>query len=207
MIPGLLMTCLGFLSGSVLYSYHLPLWLKHVDVVKVSPDHNPGSVNAIRAAGVPLGLLCMALDILKGCWPVFVAWYVLRLDAPLLCPVMLAPVLGHALALPYPFKGGKAIAATFGVLIGLIPLSWAAAALAFWYVVFSAVIVIRPNERRSVIVFGCFMLTCVLTALLATQRWWLMFGCLAVACVPAYKNAADLRRAETVAARTAAEKR
>ncbi len=206
-MTGLLLTVLGFLSGSILFSYHLPLWLKHVDVVAVSPDHNPGSVNAIRAAGLPVGLACVALDIFKGVWPVLVASRLLGPDTPLLCPVMLAPVLGHALAWAYPFRGGKAIATAFGALIGLIPFSWAAAGLAFWYVLFSTVVVVRPHERRSVLAFGCFMLTCLTTVLLSTHRWWLMAGCLAVSCVPAYKNAADIRRAEAPAPQSLAEKR
>ena len=37
---------LGFLSGSILFSYHLPLWFKRVDVVRTSADHNPGTANA-----------------------------------------------------------------------------------------------------------------------------------------------------------------
>jgi len=194
MTCALLFTCLGFLSGSILFSYHIPLWFRHVDIVQASCDHNPGAANAVRCAGVPLGLVCVALDIAKGCWPVFAASRILGVDTPLMCPVMLAPVLGHALGLAYRFRGGKAIAVTFGVLAGLLPLSRVVFVLAFWYVVFSVVIVVRPNEKRSVAAFGCFAASCLLLVLLRTHRWWLALGCLAVACVPAYKNWADIRR-------------
>ena len=36
----------GFLLGGVLFSYHLPKLLRGVDIVALSPDHNPGTANA-----------------------------------------------------------------------------------------------------------------------------------------------------------------
>ena len=38
----------GFASGSVLYSMVLPRWLRGVDVVALSDDHNPGTANAMK---------------------------------------------------------------------------------------------------------------------------------------------------------------
>lgn len=37
----LIAVVLGFLSGSVMYSYYLPLVFCHVDIIKESEDHNP----------------------------------------------------------------------------------------------------------------------------------------------------------------------
>ena len=45
----------GFVSGSVLYSMVLPRWIKGVDVVALSDDHNPGTANAFIKAGIPCG--------------------------------------------------------------------------------------------------------------------------------------------------------
>ena len=61
---------IGFLSGSVLFSYHIPMWLKHIDVVKESKDHNPGTSNAFKYAGVNIGILCLMADLAKSFLPV-----------------------------------------------------------------------------------------------------------------------------------------
>ncbi|MDD3411672.1 MAG: glycerol-3-phosphate acyltransferase [Eubacteriales bacterium] len=199
MLQCLFFCCVGFLCGSVLFSYHLPKWIRHVDVVALSRDHNPGTVNAIHFAGVPVGLLCLLLDMLKGFVPVAVAVRVMGPMNPLLSLVLLAPPLGHALAPWYGFHGGKAIATAFGVLAGLLPFSLAGFVLAFWYIFFSVILVIRPNERRTVVTFGCFSLTCLLGAL-RTGRIFLALGCCLLSCVPIHKNFADLRRMERQAA-------
>ena len=45
----------GYLSGSVLYGYLLPKYIKKIDVTKESPDQNPGVANAFLCAGAPIG--------------------------------------------------------------------------------------------------------------------------------------------------------
>ena len=148
-----LYSILGFLLGGVLFSYHLPKLLRGVDIVALSPDHNPGTANAVKLCGLPLGLLCLALDMAKGFLPVWLAMRRLPPDTLWLAPVLLAPVLGHALAVFYPFRGGKAVAVTFGTLLGLLPFSYAVFALALPYIFFSTIVVLHPNERRSVVSF------------------------------------------------------
>ena len=66
---------LGYLSGSILYSYYLPLWLKGLDVTLNTPDGNPGAFNCISKAGWPLGLAALACDVLKGAVPVLLGLY------------------------------------------------------------------------------------------------------------------------------------
>ena len=129
---------MGFLLGSILFSYHIPLWMKHIDIVKESLDHNPGTFNAIHLAGLPVGLLCLAADLAKGFLPVWLSIRCLGFAFPLLPLVLAAPVAGHAFTPWYGFRGGKAIAASFGSLMGLLPFSWAVLILAFWYVLFAA---------------------------------------------------------------------
>ena len=48
---------IGYLSGSILYAYLLPRYLKHVDVTEKSGDGNPGAANAFLYAGIPMGIL------------------------------------------------------------------------------------------------------------------------------------------------------
>ena len=93
------MTVFGLLCGSILFGRVLPKWIKGIDVTEVSNDHNPGTANAMKYAGVPVGILCLLGDLLKGALPVYVAvgrglvtdsWFPL---------IMAAPVLGHAYSL------------------------------------------------------------------------------------------------------------
>ena len=41
----------GYLSGSILYAYLLPKYICHIDIMKDSDDHNPGTFNAFALAG------------------------------------------------------------------------------------------------------------------------------------------------------------
>ena len=188
-----LLIVLSYLLGSVLFSYHLPKWVSGVDITKASEDHNPGAYNAFRFAGVPAGLGCLALDMLKGFLP---AWAALRLwgpDFPLLPLVMLSPVLGHAMAPWYAFGGGKAIATSFGVLAGLLPYSPAVWVLVFWHLFYSLVCVLHPNEKRSVATFLCFMGTCALAGL-RSHELPLAMGCVLMALPPLWKNLLSPRK-------------
>ena len=56
----------GYLSGSILYAYLLPKYICHIDIMKDSDDHNPGTFNAFALAGTQVGILVIALELLKG---------------------------------------------------------------------------------------------------------------------------------------------
>lgn len=146
----------GYLAGSVLFGRLLPKHFKGMDIEAVSEDHNPGTANVMKYAGIPLGLLCLVLDVGKGYLPVLWAVSVVPPVRLLFAGVMIAPILGHA----WPFwkegRGGKAIAVSFGVLLGVLRYSKSVWLLAALYLFFSLVFVIRPNERRSVYTFGIF---------------------------------------------------
>lgn len=91
MLIPVLFSIIGFLSGGILFSYHIPKMLKKVDVVALSPDHNPGTANAMKLCDVPVGLTCLACDLLKGYLPVWGALHWMRIEDPALALVMLAP--------------------------------------------------------------------------------------------------------------------
>lgn len=103
----------AWLSGSLMFSYWLGL-LVHRRLETVG-DGNPGGVNLLKAAGIGWGLLGIALDFLKGYVPVFVLSYSGAVSGYALVPIVVAPVLGHAFSPFMRFRGGKAIAVTFGV--------------------------------------------------------------------------------------------
>lgn len=155
-IECLIFMAAGYLMGSILFGYLLPKYLKNIDIEKVSEDHNPGTANVMKYAGVPLGLLCLLCDMAKGYIPLVWAGKVMSPVSLLFAGVMAAPVLGHAFPCFRRHHGGKAIAVSFGVLLGVLKYSRSVFLLVILYLFLSLVVVIRPNERRSVYTFFLF---------------------------------------------------
>lgn len=146
----------GFLSGSVMYSRLVPLLSTGKDVAALGADRNPGASNVFLNCGIPLGLLCLACDLLKGFLPVF--WAVHMVDIRLLAfaAVLSAPVLGHALAPLNHFHGGKCISTAFGCLLALLPVTRIVFVLAGLYIFFSVIVKINPTRYRSLLTFALF---------------------------------------------------
>ncbi len=82
-------------------------------------DGNPGAANVFRAGSKKLGLLAVFLDVIKGIPLVFISHSLFGL--PILSTVFIAvfAVLGHAFSPFLHWRGGKAVAVTFGVMLGL----------------------------------------------------------------------------------------
>jgi glycerol-3-phosphate acyltransferase PlsY len=108
---------IAFLSGAIPFSYLLgKLFDKDI---RNYGDGNPGAINAWKAGGYRLGILAILLDYLKGVVPVSLANFSFGFAGRELILVALAPVLGHAFSPFLRFRGGKAVAVTFGIWTGL----------------------------------------------------------------------------------------
>lgn len=105
---------LQFLSGSVMYSYLLAR-AKGINLRQIG-DGNPGSTNLWRAAGFKWGFTALLLDYFKGVFPLaFFSWNnSVNVTPFVICLAALAAVAGHAFSPFLKFKGGKAVATTFG---------------------------------------------------------------------------------------------
>lgn len=117
MIQRFLWVGLSFLIGA----FPFAVWLGRlygVDVRAVG-DGNPGATNAWKAGGWRLGVPVLVLDFIKAALPVGVARQAWGWDGGWLIAVSLAPILGHAFSPFLRGRGGKALAATFGVWTGL----------------------------------------------------------------------------------------
>ena len=150
---------LGYLSGSILYASIIPKYLFHIDPASLSNDKNPGTFNAFKYAGKKAGIPVIIMELLKGIIPVLIASKVLDTSNSLFAIVIAAPVIGHAFPVFNHFKGGKAIAVSFGVLMGLLPDFYPLLLLVIFYILFSAVIIIQPHLHRTIITFICFCIT------------------------------------------------
>lgn len=185
----IIMIAVGILCGSILFGQCLPMLLKKVDIVAVSGDHNPGTANAMQHAGIPVGILCLLGDIFKGVLPIHMALRLGLESGSLFSLILAAPVLGHAYSLFHRGKGGKAIAVSFGVLIGLLPIhTEPISALCMIYLFFSLVVRIRPHTRRTRITY-ILLAVCSLYMLYARWiPWQICGGMLLVSCIVVRKN-------------------
>lgn len=95
---------------------------------------NPGATNVMRIGGKKAAAITLAGDALKGLLPVLLAK---TLGTPnlVLAAVVFAAFLGHLYPIFFGFKGGKGVATSFGVALGV---SWflGLAALATWLAVY-----------------------------------------------------------------------
>lgn len=112
-------TVIGFLSGAVPYAVVLGRLFLRRDVRRYG-DGNPGSANAWKAGGWKVGLPAVLLDGFKGGIPVGLAHFLFGVRGWWLVPVALAPLLGHAFSPFLRFRGGKAVAVTFGIWLGVL---------------------------------------------------------------------------------------
>lgn len=173
---------IGYLNGSLLFGQYITKLIKGKDIIRESRDGNPGTANAFMLGGAVSGVLTLICELLKGFLPVFVFCHLFP-DSDLLPAAIIAPVLGHAFPVFHEFQGGKAIAVSFGALLGLFPNLKAVFILVFYYLLFSAVR-ISPHWRRSIVTFLCFAATsCVLI-----PNRQIVLGCLGIAVIVVGKH-------------------
>lgn len=159
-ITGLLFSIIGYFLGSILFAQLFTEKIKHINIESVSADGNPGTANAFKDAGFLCGALTLLCDLGKGTLPVYC--YIHSMSEQegcigpisfMLVPVMLTPVLGHAYSVFHHFQGGKCIAVSFGVLIGLLPyMPQPLLILAIIYIVL-ALLRIKPNDKCTMLAF------------------------------------------------------
>lgn len=109
---------LSFLSGALPFSVWVGRLALQTDIRRYG-DGNPGATNVVRSGGKGWGALALLLDTLKGTLPVGLAYFWAGLAGWLLVAVAVAPVAGHAFSPLLRFRGGKAVAVTFGMWAGL----------------------------------------------------------------------------------------
>lgn len=130
----------AYLLGAIPFGF-LIAKIRGIDIRTVGSG-NIGATNVFRSVSKPLGLLTFALDMLKGFCGV--QWIPLTLASltgqsyeGMALPVFAGAltVAGHNWTCFLGFKGGKGIATSAGMLLGLSPLG-VAIALAAWLITF-----------------------------------------------------------------------
>jgi glycerol-3-phosphate acyltransferase PlsY len=112
------MLLIAFVCGSLPFSVWVGKLLIKKDIRQFG-DGNPGAMNVFRGGNKLAGLLALILDISKAAVPVGLAYFTLGIRGGYMALIATAPVLGHVFSPFLHFQGGKAIAPSFGVWIGL----------------------------------------------------------------------------------------
>jgi glycerol-3-phosphate acyltransferase PlsY len=109
---------LSYLVGSIPTAYIFGKLIKGIDI-REHGSGNVGATNAFRVLGKGPGTAVLIIDVFKGIIAVVVVAGFLAPYALGLIAAAVAAVCGHNWTCFLNFKGGKGIATTLGVLIGL----------------------------------------------------------------------------------------
>jgi len=123
----------SYTLGSIPFGLWLGIWLRGMDI-RQHGSKNIGATNTMRVLGKKLGAAALACDMAKGLVPVVFAGYCSSWPyLPLVCG--LAAILGHTFSLYLRFTGGKGVATSAGVFLGLAPFPTLFGAAVFFTVV------------------------------------------------------------------------
>lgn len=108
-----------------------------IDDIRQHGSGNIGASNVLRVIGVKVGLAVWLMDVLKGYLPLALARYGLGLAGWWLAGVGLAAIVGHCFSVYLRLTGGKGVATSLGVIVGL---HWLTGLICFgiWLVVVAA---------------------------------------------------------------------
>lgn len=107
----------GYLIGSVSAAIIVARCL-HLPDPRSQGSGNPGATNMLRIGGKKAGVLALLGDLVKGVLPVLLAKW-LATPETVVAATGLAAFLGHLYPVFFGFRGGKGVATTLGVALGL----------------------------------------------------------------------------------------
>ena len=125
---------LSYLMGAFPTSYLAGKWFRGIDL-REHGSKNLGATNVFRLMGWKFAVPVALIDMAKGAIPVLVLAPAVSTNElfPLLCGVL--AVVGHVFSVFVGFKGGKGVATSAGVVLGMAPLAVGACLLAWMLLV------------------------------------------------------------------------
>lgn len=115
----LVLAGVGYLLGSIPFSYIVSQKLGHVDI-RTKGSGNAGATNVYRVLGRKIGLIAFVGDFLKGCAAAGIGYLLAGSDGAAVCATV--AVVGHCLPFTLGFKGGKGVATAAGMVMATQPL-------------------------------------------------------------------------------------
>lgn len=162
----------AYLLGSVPFA--MIIAKAHGKNLRISGSGNIGATNLSRVAGRKWGYLCFLLDVSKGLVPMLITSRFIT-EQPSVTELFLwltvgcAAILGHVFPIYIGFKGGKGVATSFGVALGLWPYFTvcAAVSIAVWVVVVLSWRYVSLGSVTAAVVFPA-----VLVVLISVLQNW-----------------------------------
>jgi len=170
---------------------------------------NIGATNVARALGRKWAYVCFALDVLKGAVPMLATLPLVRALSSqqeagrvslllLWLAVGCAAILGHIFPIYLKFRGGKGVATSFGVALGLWPYFTLCAlfAIAIWVVV---VLIGRYVSLASITASIAFPLVLIVSIILApgwdfAGLWPLLIAACAIPLMVIIRHRENIKR-------------
>lgn len=154
MFKATVLIVLCYLIGSIPFSYIMGRVLGKVDIT-TKGSGNVGATNVLRATNVPVAILALCGDVLKG---VIAAWIGMAAGGPVLAAWCGgAVVVGHCYSIFMKFKGGKGVATAAGVIAFLMP----AIVVALASILVISVVITRYVSLGSVLAAALFPILCL----------------------------------------------
>lgn len=121
----ILLLFLAYFIGAIPTAYILTKKILKIDIRKYGSG-NVGATNAARKLGFKMGALVALVDIGKGLIPILIARILMPVASPAfhLYIIGIFAILGHVKSIFLKFDGGKGVATTFGVILGVAPISF-----------------------------------------------------------------------------------
>jgi len=113
------LTIVSYLLGAV--PFGLLVAKMHGMDIRSAGSGNIGATNVFRVVGKGWGIFTLVLDALKGFIPAFVFPMLGNLDGEWGVLFGLAAIIGHTFPVYLKFKGGKGVATSAGMLLGIAP--------------------------------------------------------------------------------------
>ena len=161
----------AYLLGSI--PFGLIIAKAHGKDLRSIGSGNIGATNLSRALGRKWAYFCFGLDAAKGLVPMAATFFILQptttAQLSLWLAVGCAAVLGHIFPIYIKFRGGKGVATSFGVALGLWPYYTICSVFSFviWAVV---VLVWRYISLASIVASVAFPVLLIL-AIVLTPGW------------------------------------
>jgi glycerol-3-phosphate acyltransferase PlsY len=134
------LTILGYLIGSIPTAIWLGKRFHGIDI-REHGSKNAGATNTFRVFGRKLGWTVLVIDVLKGTLAAslplfFESFYVGFKDEQLILQLTtaFAAVFGHVFPIFANFRGGKGVATSLGIVIGINPMAAGICLLIFLFI-------------------------------------------------------------------------
>lgn len=169
-ITGLIL--ISYLLGSI--PFGLIIAKAHGVNLRSIGSGNIGATNLSRALGKKWAYVCFFLDVFKGFAPTFAAKFILEtnltpVDFLLWLCVGCAAVFGHIFPIYVNFKGGKGVATSLGIGLGLYPYYTIAGVVAF--ISWAIIVLISKYVSLSSIIASFIFLVALIASIIILPEW------------------------------------